>query len=170
MRNIELKARIASLEVAERVCRATDATFADHLRQVDTYFHCAKGRLKLREVDPGNDYLVHYHRPDIAETKACDYTIEYVDAGVKAILEAAYGIEVIVEKARDLWLWKNVRIHLDHVHDLGTFIEFEAVLSEDYDDEDGIAKLAYLQKEFGIESAQIIDVSYADLMRSNLDD
>jgi predicted adenylyl cyclase CyaB len=167
MRNVELKARLSSIESAAETSNKLGARFEGELHQIDTYFNCESGRLKLREITPGDDHLVFYTRPDLAESKVSDYTIQFVDAGIKVLLEQAYGIGVVVEKVRSLWMWENVRIHLDEVKRLGTFIEFEAVLSEGFTDEDGYAKLERLQKEFGIESADILDGSYADLMKNS---
>ena len=48
-RNVELKARIASLEDATRAAEKIGATFEGVLEQVDTYFRANEGRLKLRE-------------------------------------------------------------------------------------------------------------------------
>ena len=51
MRNIELKARLADLDAARKtaVAIATERLGTQH--QVDTYFHCRHGRLKLRQID-----------------------------------------------------------------------------------------------------------------------
>ena len=170
MRNIELKAHLSSLEDATDICSAIDARFAGDLYQLDTYFGCSNGRLKLREVEPGDDYLVHYSRANVAGSKACEYIIQYVDVEIKTLLKNAYGITIVVDKVRGLWLWENVRIHLDRVENLGTFIEFEAVLSKEFDDTDGFKKLAFLQKTFGIENDDVLDVSYADLMAGKMND
>lgn len=167
MRNIELKARLASHEIASTLCQAIDATPVGDLKQRDTYFNCTNGLMKLREVDPGDDYLVHYIRPTVADTKACDYSMATIDAlSLKPLLTDSLGAQVVVEKVRSLWLWENVRIHLDRVEGLGDFIEFEAVLSEEFDDHDGFSKLQFLRKTFGIESADLCDVSYAEMTLS----
>jgi adenylate cyclase class IV len=50
------------------------------------------------------------------------------------------------------------------VDGLGTLIEFEAVLSDKFDDDDGFQKLDVLRKKFGIENDDMLDVSYADLV------
>jgi predicted adenylyl cyclase CyaB len=39
------------------------------------------------------------------------------------------GVRVVVEKARRLLMWRNVRIHVDRVAGLGDFVELEAVAS-----------------------------------------
>lgn len=164
MRNIELKARLNSHEEAAALCHAIDAAYAGDLRQTDTYFHCTDGLLKLRELDPGEDYLVHYLRPVVADSKACDYSMVTVDAlTLKPLLTDSLGVYAVVTKTRSLWFWQNVRIHLDRVEGLGNFIEFEAVLSKDFDDADGMNKLAFLRKTFGIEDRDLCDVSYAEM-------
>ena len=41
-------------------------------------------------------------------------------------LDAALGTTVVVAKRRRLFIWEDVRIHLDEVEGLGTFVELEA--------------------------------------------
>lgn len=164
MRNIELKARCADLDVARRVCEAILAEPQGDLHQIDTYFGVEKGRLKLRECAPGADHLVFYRRQDDLHAKACDYLITPAHPGLKDLLAEAFGVIGVVTKSRALWLWKNVRIHLDSVKDLGSFIEFEAVLSGDLDDADGSRKVAWLSGEFGIHESDLLPCSYIDLL------
>lgn len=164
MRNIELKARVGNLGRAEETCKTLGAVFQTDIRQVDTYFVVASGRLKLRENDPGKCELIHYHRADEASSKASDYKIVPGSAELREMLAAALGVRYVVRKVRGLWLWENVRIHLDTVEGLGTFIEFEAVLGEGFDDADGYRKLARLREAFGIEYGDLIEGSYVDLM------
>jgi predicted adenylyl cyclase CyaB len=174
VRNIELKARLRDRERAVRVCQELGAQFHGHIRQRDTYFRVPEGRLKLRESDPGEDYLVFYRRPDTAAAKACDYSIHTVHRSVRAILSEALGELAVVDKVRTLYLWENVRIHLDGVSGLGKhqggidFIEFEAVLSDTYDDADGHAKLERLQEAFGIAPEDLIETSYLELALAHL--
>ena len=148
MRNIELKARLHDREAALGVCDELEAEAHGDIRQVDTYFPLPEGRFKFRESDPGDDYLVYYHRPDVATAKACDYQLEIVQRSLKDVLVNALGTLAVVEKERTLFLWENVRIHLDRVKGLGDFIEFEAVLSDGYDDADGFRKLEHLVHRF----------------------
>jgi predicted adenylyl cyclase CyaB len=71
----------------------------------------------------------------------------------------------VVEKTRTLFLWRNVRIHLDEVADLGSFIELEAVLSGEHDDAEGQQQLVFLQREFGIAPDDLIETSYLEMIR-----
>ena len=58
------------------------------------------------------------------------------------------SIETVVEKKRDLYIYKNTRIHLDTVINLGSFLELETVVvSEDHDVQaefDEVVKLLHL--------------------------
>jgi predicted adenylyl cyclase CyaB len=166
MRNIELKAHLPNPAEAETACKNIDARFQQNIRQTDTYFVVPNGRLKLRECTPGNNELIHYRRADVADTKESEYSIVLVESAIKEQLTQALGQLIVVNKVRALWLWENVRIHLDTVEDLGTFIEFEAVLSDEYDDADGHQKLNRLQNQFNIQPEHVIDGSYSDLMLS----
>jgi predicted adenylyl cyclase CyaB len=166
MRNIELKARLHDRTFAEGACARIGATPQGDIRQTDTYFAVPTGRLKLRECDPGEDYLVFYHRTDEAAARGSDYVIERVGASMGGLLKRSLGVSGVVQKTRTLWLWKNVRVHLDRVEGLGDFIEFEAVLSEGLDDADGFEKLAYLREAFGVRDDDIETGSYLDLLQT----
>lgn len=165
-RNIELKARIASVEAVRPIARRLATATLDAERQIDTYFAGARGRLKLREREGLPAQLVGYSRADSAEAKPSDYLLLDVGdaAGLKQALAAAYGVLVVVEKRREIYLHENVRIHLDRVASLGDFLEFEAVLAPGGDDAAGYSKLAELAAAFGIEAGHCIAASYSDLL------
>jgi adenylate cyclase len=165
-RNIEIKARLtdpaAAQEIAERLCGPPAAV----LRQLDTYFPCVHGRLKLREVEDFAAELIWYDRPDDAEPKGSDYLIASVAAAatVRQALARALGIRVVVAKTRRLYLYQNVRIHLDDVDRAGSFLEFEAVLTDQIDDFAGQRQIDDLRREFGIDAADLLAGSYGDML------
>ncbi len=164
MRNIELKARLDAPDRAPEICGRLGAARQGAIRQTDTYFPVAHGRLKLRENQPGNTELIHYHRDNASGAKGSDYRIVLASPEMGKLLADALGVLVTVRKVRALWLWHNVRIHLDTVEGLGSFLEFEAVLGGMHDDADGHAKLRTLSDAFGIEQSDLIAVSYSDLL------
>ncbi len=166
MRNIELKAHLRDRQQALTACRDLGAAYQGVIHQRDTYYPVKEGRLKLRESEPGEDYLVFYRRPDLAGPKGCDYLIQTIDRSVAPLLREALGTVAVVEKTRTLFVWENVRIHLDRVRGLGEFIEFEAVLSDDYDDDDGSRKVEYLRESFALDPADLIEGSYLELMQN----
>ena len=96
---------------------------------MDTYFRTRAGRLKLRESSLSGGELIPYLRPDAGGARRSDYRVIPVDdpPGVKALLTELLGVHRVVVKQREIFLAGNVRIHLDRVEGLGTFLELEAV-------------------------------------------
>ena len=78
------------------------------------------GRLKLREIDGQPAQLIAYNRSDTPAARPSDYRIvEFADDRVTSqlyeLFNAALGILAIVKKTREVFLYHNVRIHLDEV-------------------------------------------------------
>lgn len=166
MRNIELKARLADLRAARDVARAIATKRLGVQRQVDTYFHCNRGRLKLRQIDGLSAALVWYDRPDRKGPKPSRYQLVPVSnpETLKAALAAALGVRGVVEKRREIFLVDDVRIHLDRVVGLGDFLEFEAVVGAETDDAAARAKVDLLAEKFGIDPADLLPGSYGDML------
>lgn len=169
MRNIEIKARYPDLDAAEAHARRIAGEHPHaRLRQLDTYFTVPSGRLKLREIEGAAQKaeLIFYQRPDQKGPKRCDYQLAPVadPTPLKRLLATAFGVRVVVDKERTVYLYKNVRIHLDRVRGLGTFVEFEAVMEDDVPDASGRALLDSLLLEFGVAPDQLLEASYCDLL------
>jgi len=166
MRNIELKARLADYDAAREVAGAVATKRLEPQHQIDTYFHCQHGRLKLRQIDGLRAELVWYARADQEGPKASDYRLVPLahPETLKATLTAALGVRAVVEKRREIFLHHNVRIHLDDVTALGRFIEFEAVLGREFDDAAGRAQLDSLVKRFDISPDDLLPNSYGDMI------
>lgn len=80
-------------------------------------------------------------------------------------LAGVLGITVVVSKARRLFIFEGVRIHIDHVDGLGDFIEFEGVATEG--DPGLFAELLKsLRGSFGIGDEDLLSTSYSDLLSS----
>ena len=168
-RNLELKLRLPDLATVRRACAAV-AKPAGAMEQVDTYFHVPHGRLKLREqlgaAAAPEATLIAYHRPDKADVRASEYHLVPVPdaAALKAALSAALGVRGVVRKRRELLRYHNVRIHLDEVGGLGTFLEFEAIISQQADEELSSRRLSELCRLLGLDRSRGIAGSYADLL------
>jgi predicted adenylyl cyclase CyaB len=165
-RNIELKARCPDLDAAREAARRLGAQFAATLEQRDTYFVVPRGRLKLRQTIGRGAELVAYARENSTEVRGSDYRLVAAPdpAGLIAALESTLGIRGDVVKTRELWMWRRVRIHLDRVERLGTFLEFEAVLEPGEPDEAGHAKIVELRRALNVRDADLIGTSYSDLL------
>jgi adenylate cyclase class 2 len=166
LRNIELKARLPDLDAARTVAQALATEPLGRQHQVDTYFRSRRGRLKLREIDGSSAQLVWYARPDEPGPKPSDYLlvpVAHLEA-LKAALEAALGIECVVDKRREIYLYESVRIHLDEVSGLGAFLEFEAVVGPNVDDAAAYGQLEHLTEQFSLAREDFLSESYADMV------
>jgi len=181
--NIEIKARYADLRKAGRIARSLGARLLAVERQCDTYFvlppdRVKQGaRLKLRErwtcgADGSSKrtlaQLIPYVRPSVAAPKRSRYVVLPVEEArpLRDLLGDLLGVASVVEKRRTIFLLENVRIHLDRVRGLGSFIEFEAVIGRGK----GVrARCKTLVKslisEFGIRPLDLITTSYAEMRR-----
>ncbi len=166
MRNIELKARLADLPAARRIAEQIATERLGVQQQIDTYFHCRDGRLKLRQIDGLSAQLVWYARADQQGPKASDYRLVPVGnpETLKGALTAALGVRGVVRKRREIFLVDNVRIHLDEVEGLGNFLEFEAVLGPQSDDAAGHTQLEGMIERFSIESGDLLPGSYGEMI------
>ncbi len=164
-RNIEIKARIASVEAV--LARA--ASIADGapvvIDQDDTFFAVAHGRLKLRRFADGSAELIQYHRDDSADAKASDYVrVPVADADALAeALTRACGTRGRVRKRRLLLMAGQTRIHLDRVDGLGDFLELEVVLRDGQSDADGTAIAERLMTALAIAPEDRLAGAYLDL-------
>lgn len=164
-RNIELKARCPDLARAAAACERLGARRAWTRRQTDIYFAVPEGRLKLRIEEPGEATLVRYFRADEPGARACRYELEPVcdPAAAAAELAATHGRLASVAKTRTLYRLENVRIHLDDVAGLGTFVEFEAVMDGSGSDEAARALIGRLRAALGIADGDLVERSYGDM-------
>ena len=167
--NIEWKARLpdwdAALCAAERVATAGP----EQQTQIDTYFHVARGRLKLRQITTAaraSAELIFYERADDRETKSSCYVRQpLADATAwLTMLTAALGSWSVVTKQRTIYWHQNVRIHLDQVHGLGNFLEFEAVLGEQSERAASDELVKSLIRAFDLTEQQGIAGSYSDFV------
>ncbi|MCZ6652771.1 MAG: class IV adenylate cyclase [Planctomycetota bacterium] len=178
-RNIEIKATCDDLDGVRAAARELSARLAGIEEQCDTYFRTARGRLKLRRrflniegdgagVGHERFELIWYQRPDTTTAKGSDYHLIHVIDGseLRRILADGLGVLAEVHKRRTVYLWRNVRIHLDEVERLGSFVELEAIVDESGDEASARAKIDHLREALDIQPDQLIDVSYSELLLS----
>jgi len=162
--NLEIKAQYPSLIQARTISRALGARFGGTLNQTDTYFKVKKGRLKLREIKGNGLELIYYRRANSRGSRYSDYTVlEFKRKGAaKRVLNSLFETMVIVKKKRELFLYKNSRIHIDSVVRLGGFIEFEVRVVQGKKQARHL--MAFLQSRFEIDSSMLIAGSYSDML------
>jgi predicted adenylyl cyclase CyaB len=165
-RNVEIKARVAHPRELESRAREIADEGPFDLAQDDTFFTCARGRLKLRELAPERGELIFYRREDKTGPKVSEYSIVATSnpAELRAMLSNALGVIGRVRKRRRLYLAGNTRIHLDEVEGLGSFLELEVVLSGSQTVADAEAVAQSLMRELGIPRSSLIQGAYLDLI------
>ena len=169
MQNIEIKARINNTEKICHILKVSKYKFVGNDHQIDTYFNVNRGRFKLRESSLSGPHLIIYMRDDLSGPKSSEYQIISVknEVGLKHLLKKTLGIRNVIEKSRKIYLYKNVRIHLDQVKKLGNFLELEAVMDEDNNSRKmEIRKIKSLLVRLGIKDENLIKGSYENLIES----
>lgn len=165
-RNIEIKAQINDFQNVLRIVENLADSSSTILEQFDTFFHCQKGRLKLREFKNSEPELISYLRPDSSGPKLSEYTrVKVEDAtALKEALGATLGIRGVVRKRRRLFMVDQTRIHLDEVDGLGEFLEIEVVLSENQLIDEGERIAFEIMKKLGVSNSDLVVGSYVDLI------
>jgi predicted adenylyl cyclase CyaB len=165
-RNIEIKARIDSVEALTPKVAALADKGPIEIRQDDTFFRCESGKLKLRSFSKEAGELIFYRRPDQQGPKESFYLRSPTTAPetLRESLSLAYGITGRVQKHRTLFLIGRTRVHLDRVEGLGHFMELEVVLRDGESVDAGVDEAYDLMARLGIERSQLVETAYVDLL------
>lgn len=167
-RNFEFKARYANLDEARKIIVNNGAVFHARDHQVDTYFEVANGRLKLRRGNDENS-LIAYSRQNLSGSKQSNIHLLNFSpdniANLENLLKSSLNVLVVVDKVRDIYFKDNVKLHVDDVRGLGSFVEVEAI------DRDGNLDLSYLNEQcnfwankLGVTQKDYVAESYSDLL------
>ncbi len=164
--NVEIKARCHDPAYVRQVLHEAGADFRGRDHQIDTYFLVPEGRLKLREGQIERN-LIFYRRVDVPGPRRSEvYLYQPVQsAALHALLRAALGVRVVVDKLREIYFVDNVKFHIDEVKDLGSFVEIEAI---DWDGTIGEVRLQvqcrHWMAQLGVQEEDLIEQSYSELL------
>jgi len=139
------------------------------LQQEDTFFQVGEGRLKLRRFAPDRGQLIRYDRTDGKGPKVSEYSVaetNYPDAVLRS-LARCYEIQGVVKKKREVCIVGRIRIHVDEVEGLGDFVEFEHVLDEGQDAQEGKEQVEALMVRLEIGAEDLLEGAYVDLLNKN---
>lgn len=165
-RNIEIKARVDGLEALELdvAMLADDGPF--DIEQDDTFFHCERGRLKLRVLSDRSGELIWYRRPDCSGPKESFYirTPAAEPDSLREALALACGERARVRKHRTVYMAGRTRIHLDRVEGLGDYMELEVALDDGEAPQAGFDEARSLMEQLGINGDSLVDSAYVDLI------
>lgn len=163
--NLELKARVASLAVVRERLRSMGAALQGVERQEDRYFTVPNGRLKLRVSSCDGAHLVAYLRPEDGRFRTSRFQrLPVPDPEALAdTLSAMLRPGPRVVKMREVWWWRDVRVHLDDVEERGTFVELEARVDRIGDAEVAAKRLDHLCGALDLSVSDALPGSYGEM-------
>lgn len=164
MQNVECKYELRDLSLARGLAKLSGASFIATLKQTDTYYKLTAGRLKRRETEGEPPEWVYYERANDARPRISQFVIYSEEEALERYGTQQLPVWVVVSKKRELYMYENVRIHLDVVEALGTFVEFEALVTEAYHIGRCQHSVNFLKQHFGPALGETIAVSYCDMM------
>ncbi len=169
-RNIEIKARIPSVDDLMPKAAAIADSGPVEIFQDDTFFACPNGRLKLRAFSKEKGELIFYRRADGKSPRESFYLRSSTSEPdvLRESLTHAYGQAGRVVKHRTLFLSGRTRIHLDRVHDLGHFLEIEVVLGECESPDNGVREARELMARLGVDESGLVERAYVDLLNEGM--
>lgn len=164
MQNVEFKAELRDLNLAKAICGRIGARFVEHLWQTDTYYQLADGRLKKRQTEGRPTEFIFYHRENHAKPRISRFHIYSEREAAERFGRLPVPEWVVVRKAREVYTWQGVRIHLDMVDRLGVFMELEALVSPLNNLVKCHAAVDELRRTFAPVLGEPVSASYSDLM------
>lgn len=166
-KNLEIKLYVNSFDPILQALKQIDASYEGILSQKDIYYKVRNYLLKLR-IEGDSLQLIKYKRNESGGDRFSDYDILTLSGeDPEFFLKDIFEIEAIVDKKRELYLYKNTRIHLDTVKDLGTFIELETIVTTS--EEDARERFNFLLEKLNLDFERQLRKSYRDmkLLRKN---
>jgi predicted adenylyl cyclase CyaB len=131
--------------------------------QKDIYYSVPSGRLKLRIINKKHGTLISYLRKESKKLRVSNYLLTNTKDfdNLHRTLSLLFPVLVTVEKVREIFLFDNIRIHLDKVKNLGEFLEFEVVFDSF---QKARAQMKFLISYFKLDSKKFINNSYSDIL------
>ncbi|MFC2093848.1 class IV adenylate cyclase [Bacteroidota bacterium] len=164
-KNYEIKIPVKDFEGIRKAVRKflKNKTHKHYIEsQKDIYYNINSGRLKLRIINDEIGNLIYYNRKEHNKKRVSNYIISATKNfnELDEILRKFFDIFIIVDKRREIFTYENVRIHLDKVKKLGSYLEIEVI----YDSLKDAKKIMNdLINYFNLNENDFIKDSYSDL-------
>lgn len=169
MQNVEFKSELQDLELARTIARRVGAKFVGEITQVDTYYRVPDGRLKKRETTGEPTEYIFYHRLNRSRPKLSHFTI-YTEQEARARFgERPLPVWLTVRKKREIWMYQNVRLHMDNVEHLGRFFEAEALVMPSQHVGRCHELIQEVRERFNPALGEPVASSYSDMMALELE-
>lgn len=161
-KNLEIKVKLNSHNEIKKILDENKIKMNELLIQKDIYYNVNKGILKLR-IENDSQVLIFYDRDEKSKKRWSDYyLLDLSSVDANTFLKRFLDIMVVVKKKRELFIFKNTRIHLDYVQGLGFFLELETRVTNGLKDAE--KRFNYLLDLLNLKSKKEIRASYKDLL------
>lgn len=162
-KNYEIKCRIDDKKKLSELKKALSEYIHSVEKQTDIYYKTSNGRLKLRIINDTSGSLIQYNRAEKKNKRISKYTISKTNdfREIDFILRKQFEVFIKVVKKRDIYIDKNVRVHLDKVKDLGSFLEIEIIYDEILKAKKQMKELIF---KLDLDERKFIKESYSDLL------
>ena len=168
MKNLEIKIKLDNNYDNNYDINKLKQYYSTTLTQEDIYFisDSTWEKLKIR-IEPEQTYAIYYKRELKSDEKISQYEFYPIDnfEQFMKVFGKHLQMETIVKKRRKVYLYKNARIHIDDVDNLGMFLEVEVVISSEEEENSSHDLMKeILELIFRNESYDKIDCGYRDLL------
>lgn len=161
-RNLEIKVKLSSHNSIKDILSRNGILVSEFLNQKDIYYKVDKGIFKLR-IENEKQTLIFYDRNEKSKKRWSDYyLLNITTKGADIFFKRLFREIVTVEKKRELFLYKDTRIHLDKVKGLGCFLELETRVINGLKDAE--KRFNYLVDLLNLKSKIEIRASYKDIL------
>jgi adenylate cyclase class IV len=161
-KNLEIKVKLTSHKEIKSILKKLKIPLKELLIQKDIYYKVNTGILKLR-IENKKQTLIFYDRNEKSKKRWSDYHLLEIDkTDGNKYLKRFLNVLTIVDKKRELYLYKNTRIHLDYVKKLGYFMELETRVLNGFKDAE--KRFNYLLDALKLHDKKEIRASYKDLL------
>lgn len=163
--NLELKIKVNSRKYLLEKIKSSKARYIKIINQKDVYYKIRKGLLKLR-IENGTYTLIKYLRDEKEKRWSNYHLLTLIGENPESYLKDIFKIDIVVEKKRELYMYKNTRIHLDSVKGLGNFLELESVVINNKKESE--IEFNEAVKFLNLDPTKQLKTSYKNLLKQKL--
>jgi len=166
---IEAKLKLASHVAIRAKLKTLGAEYLTEQQQEDIYYddpqanlRCADKALRIRsqKTDQGQTFCITYKGPkqaaDFKQRQEIEFTVEDAQAAQQFLVALGYQAKLTVKKQRQVWRYRDCLVGLDHLAELGYFVEIEGPNSR---------CIGQVQKDLELTECKHIQESYACLIQ-----
>lgn len=165
MKNLEIKVEVKNLNDIKN--HLAFSTYKDTFEQVDTYFLLGETKIKIREEKTAKELIIYFRKIKSGSRESRYYRLPLNLLGyfvVEGVLSAILEAKVRVVKTRDLYIYKNTRIHIDFTNNLGNFVELETVCKDPLYDKEYHDEHEEIKQKLALNEYKTVAGSYSDML------